>query len=265
MLLRRMMSHVSDQNWFAVVLDFGIVVGGVLLAFQLQALAQQRAADARAEQSLLQLYEESEEVANYNIFAVETFESWLAAQELAVAAFSSGSLEGVDPERLEFGTVTSLFYPTIAPPRRIYDELSSAALLREIDAPEAMEAIGDYYESLDFILGQLTFFRQNTDFLPHRRNQGINNIYDPTSPTGRRVEIAFDELAADTEFVSGIVGQLRNQRQFQNYRRGMMVEAVEMCLALAQAVGRECEAASELEGSDLNAPTLFRERERDDD
>lgn len=35
MILRRVMKHVSDQNWFAVVLDFIIVVVGVAAGFQL--------------------------------------------------------------------------------------------------------------------------------------------------------------------------------------------------------------------------------------
>ncbi len=35
MLLRRMTKHVKDQNWFAVALDFFIVVSGILIAFQI--------------------------------------------------------------------------------------------------------------------------------------------------------------------------------------------------------------------------------------
>ena len=35
MLLRRITQHVKDQNWFAVGLDFVIVVAGILIAFQI--------------------------------------------------------------------------------------------------------------------------------------------------------------------------------------------------------------------------------------
>ena len=35
MLLRRITQHVKDQNWFAVALDFVIVVAGILIAFQI--------------------------------------------------------------------------------------------------------------------------------------------------------------------------------------------------------------------------------------
>ena len=35
MLFRRISKHVKDQNWFAVALDFFIVVAGILIAFQI--------------------------------------------------------------------------------------------------------------------------------------------------------------------------------------------------------------------------------------
>ena len=35
MLLRRISKHVKDQNWFAVAIDFFIVVVGILIAFQI--------------------------------------------------------------------------------------------------------------------------------------------------------------------------------------------------------------------------------------
>ena len=35
MILRRLTQHVKDQNWFAVALDFFIVVVGILIAFQI--------------------------------------------------------------------------------------------------------------------------------------------------------------------------------------------------------------------------------------
>ena len=35
MILRRITKHVKDQNWFAVALDFFIVIAGILIAFQI--------------------------------------------------------------------------------------------------------------------------------------------------------------------------------------------------------------------------------------
>lgn len=58
MLIRRITKHVKDQNWFAVALDFVIVVIGILIAFRITEWNEARS-DAIAEQALLdRLHEE---------------------------------------------------------------------------------------------------------------------------------------------------------------------------------------------------------------
>jgi hypothetical protein len=42
MLLRRVIEHVRTQNWFAVGLDFRVVVGGILVAFQITSCTDRR-------------------------------------------------------------------------------------------------------------------------------------------------------------------------------------------------------------------------------
>ena len=42
MILRRLTKHVKDQNWFAVGLDFLIVVAGILIAFQITNWSNER-------------------------------------------------------------------------------------------------------------------------------------------------------------------------------------------------------------------------------
>ncbi|MEL6568828.1 MAG: hypothetical protein AAFQ22_10455 [Pseudomonadota bacterium] len=57
MLLRRITKHVKDQNWFAVALDFVIVVIGILIAFRITEWNEARS-DAIAEQALLERLQE---------------------------------------------------------------------------------------------------------------------------------------------------------------------------------------------------------------
>jgi hypothetical protein len=42
MILRRITQHVKDQNWFAVGIDFVIVVAGILIAFQITNWSEER-------------------------------------------------------------------------------------------------------------------------------------------------------------------------------------------------------------------------------
>jgi len=52
MLLRSLTKHVKDQNWFAVFLDFFIVVAGILIAFQITNWNQGRTDNKRVERHL---------------------------------------------------------------------------------------------------------------------------------------------------------------------------------------------------------------------
>jgi hypothetical protein len=247
MLLRRVMENVNDQNWFAVALDFGIVVGGILLAFQLQTWGEERAATERAEQSLHQLYEESEEALRFWVRQVAGENRRLEFQDQVIAALYAG-----DPGDLAEDDIANALagigrYPTLSPPRRTYDELSNAGLLREIDGPEAMGAVATYYEDVAFIQGQINFFRPSGTREDEILNASLASTYDPTRWARQRIETDFDALAADSEYLQTVVEEYRNMMMFQIYRREAMLAAAEMCAALAQAVGRTCEQYADYE------------------
>jgi len=246
MLLRRMIEHVESQNWFAVGLDFFIVVTGVAFAFQLTTWGEERAADARAQASLVQLYEEAEEATRYFTQLVAESDQWLDNQDQVIAALNDGTIGDLDQRRAAGALYTMGFYPTISPPRRVYDELHSAGLLREIEAPDAMSAVSTYYEALVFMQGQIVFFR------PEPSEQeilypapGIVTTYDPTNLTRLGIEIDASALVANARYMSMIANTLRNRFIFQNYRRNTMAAAAAMCAALAEAVDKECEAQAD--------------------
>ena len=58
MLLRRISQHIKDQNWFAVVLDFGIVVVGVFVGLQVQQWALERERQVSEQAYLMRLHNE---------------------------------------------------------------------------------------------------------------------------------------------------------------------------------------------------------------
>ena len=55
MILRRLTKHVKDQNWFAVTLDFFIVVVGILIAFQITNWSETRGERHREGQILREI------------------------------------------------------------------------------------------------------------------------------------------------------------------------------------------------------------------
>lgn len=69
MLLRRFSKHVEDQNWFAVALDFVIVVIGVFMGFQLNNWNEARRLDNAYREAQTRLISET----RANLSAVNTF------------------------------------------------------------------------------------------------------------------------------------------------------------------------------------------------
>lgn len=58
MILRRLTKHVKEQNWFAVALDFLIVVVGVFLGLQVSNWNEDQSLQARSDQSIVELRRE---------------------------------------------------------------------------------------------------------------------------------------------------------------------------------------------------------------
>lgn len=71
MLLRRITKHVKDQNWFAVFIDFIIVVVGVLMAFQITEWSQLKA----EKKSLIIALERLQEEIQVNLDSIEATSS----------------------------------------------------------------------------------------------------------------------------------------------------------------------------------------------
>lgn len=62
MLLRRVTKHVKDQNWFAVGIDFAIVVVGVFIGLQVANWNDARSQKADERQLILTLADEATEL-----------------------------------------------------------------------------------------------------------------------------------------------------------------------------------------------------------
>jgi hypothetical protein len=58
MLLRSLTKHIKEQNWFAVFIDFFIVLLGILLAFQITEWSAQQLEKRDLKVALERLHEE---------------------------------------------------------------------------------------------------------------------------------------------------------------------------------------------------------------
>ena len=87
MLLRRITKHVTDQNWFAVFIDFLIVVVGILIAFQITEWADELADKNSLHIALERLQDEIQvNLAEIDKMSIRHQKISKAGQELLAAA-----------------------------------------------------------------------------------------------------------------------------------------------------------------------------------
>ncbi len=113
MILRRLSKAIREQNWFAVVLEFVIVVSGILIAFQITNWSEARRDQAAEQAILIRLHEEFEELR-------ATEEAYLerAAQQQRLMAIWIDALE--DPEPVDIARLRRIvldFYDAEDPER----------------------------------------------------------------------------------------------------------------------------------------------------
>lgn len=170
MILRRLSKHVKEQNWFAVGLDFLIVVIGVLLAIQIsnwndarieRALSQQYMASFRedllADQQMLQTEIEARQVQHDNA--------------LTVLGFYEG--RALEPNTFFEAYYAALFARNTRSNRNTMDELLNSGSLRLIRDTAMRSRLLDLYAHYDRI----------ADTEAHMARDFDTYLYDPTFST----------------------------------------------------------------------------------
>ncbi len=240
MLLRRMIEHVRDQNWFAVALDFVIVVSGVALAFQLTTWAEDRKTQEDVANTLLRMHEESVEVVRYLDGQVANFTFLTGMQDRTVGALYAGDVEELDERTAQIGIFSMRFYPETTPPRAVYGEMSATGMFTRIEDGPTRQDIISYYQGLDFYQGQLNFFRQAILSSELVETDGVTTFYDPEADERIGLSINLPVIAEDEAYINNLVEQLRNQLVIHRYRTELRDAAVAMCETLAENVDSTC-------------------------
>ena len=143
MLLRRVAHHIKDQNWFAVAIDFAIVVLGVFIGIQVSNWNTDRANRALAEDYLARL------VVDIEIEA----QLWDKAQDYFGVARKYGESALADFDRpvddLDINFLIALYQASqvwfVAPNRATFDELQSTGRIVFIEDPALRTTLSQHY------------------------------------------------------------------------------------------------------------------------
>ena len=127
MLLRRVTEHVQQQNWTAVVIDFVIVVVGVVIGIQVANLNEMRIENQQSARFTERLIDDLRLEAWSFVFAREYYSDVLAGAERTVSALE-GAAELSDEELL-INAYRATQYKSPPAARATYDELISTGAM----------------------------------------------------------------------------------------------------------------------------------------
>jgi hypothetical protein len=143
MILRRLREHVAHHNWFAVAIDFVIVVVGVFVGIQASNWNQARETRAQARQYRAMLHDDL--AANLaDLASRRRYYLWVRSEALATLAALDRPSTELDEKFLLHAYQASQIQPW-ALKRNTYDEILSAGAMASLGSPDLRDRISNYY------------------------------------------------------------------------------------------------------------------------
>ena len=125
MILRRITQHVKDQNWFAVGLDFCIVVVGILIAFQITNWSEARSDRVREQKIIERLHSDYEALGQETREKIELMEPLIDSIEEVKQLIVDGPKD-TDLPRLQNFYETAFNLPRFSGQSDSYEQLVSS-------------------------------------------------------------------------------------------------------------------------------------------
>jgi len=216
MILRRVTEHVKAQNWFAVGIDFVIVVAGILIAFQITTWNEQRQQHAREQQYLGRIAAELDNTILEIEDAIALTNERQALGEYLLRTIADPELVRADPATF-FGALIFSGY-TFSPRIRSYafDEMQSAGELNILRDRALRYDLTEFYTRVrgnaqwGYLreLGQTEYMKRSAGILTYEQQHAIAvarlESVAPESLPGLDVDAAIaahDRMVARPDFI----------------------------------------------------------------
>ncbi|MFK8032414.1 MAG: hypothetical protein AB8G18_19495 [Gammaproteobacteria bacterium] len=232
MLLRSITKHVKDQNWFAVALDFFIVVIGVFIGLQVANWNEAREDRNLEREYLTRLQAELKISVEENKDYLNTWRKRVSALS-EVASYFNGESNGKELGKTHCEAIvrSHLFSGEIALPATI-SELQSTGRLTLISDDSIRNQIVQFSRAVD------RFLLLNVDIQGHRVT--LDSLYPELItrfPTGDMsgATCRFSEMDRSPAFINDFSG---NYARFSAYFRVIMKAQQDQRYALLEALNK---------------------------
>ena len=239
MILRRLTKHVKDQNWFAVVLDFLIVVAGILIAFQITNWSAARQDNLIYQQARTRVIEEA--IANL-VMSQDVIQRAGDTQNTAIEIIRNleacraedGAKEhlvdAIQPLRFVWGLKvrddainqilkSDAFLDNISP----QDRTTLSAYAREIDATAAMSRFSDEFQLNRAAIQDNPIFKRTVDQNFGARLAGID------------LKVSYEQACQDAALNSFLFERLENVTYIMSLAHNLGEASREVLVGLGES------------------------------
>lgn len=235
MIVKRVTAALKRQDWAVVSIEFVLVVVGVLLAFQINDWAAERASEDSRQQASERLLEEVERAVAY-IRQATRYEEGNVHALREILRPDAARKTSDQRAALTAKLVASRSMVALAPPSSVYDDIVSSGELNRIGDEEVRAAISRFRATLSF---EERMRQQLQTTLPSFERIGAFRY--AIDPSGRMtMDVDFAALDRDFQARQIIVLTADNRRILLMLRNRALRDAERMCVELGAFVGRTC-------------------------
>jgi len=243
MRLRSLTKHIREQNWFAVLLDFFIVVAGILIAFQITNWNEARQDRLTERDYLERLSTDLALTVQRNEGQVRRNSQMVHDLDITLAALDACTLS-VDNEA---AFASGLFFlgrynlPEFV--SGAFDELNGAGnlrLIRDLDLRKRITEVNANFERSylidkqlnDRVVPKVNYVRKYARFNHSADTAVSNGLIGPSV-----LDIDFEASCRDTEFKNSVSAVREILLAVNRLTRSIMRQSSELKVSIDQAIG----------------------------
>jgi len=216
MVIRRIRNHVAEHNWFAVAIDFLIVVAGIVIGTQVNNWNQARIEHQQGAEYRKRLIAELQ---SNHVHNDDRRKYWNRVRDHAHSALAQIQKPSGDDRQFLLDAYQASQIRTSQPKRFAYDELISTGRLEEIGNAKLQDEVSGYYIALPTygaVLDAVTPYREHLrQVMPSAAQEAVRSqcaeIYYP-GPEGSPFARLPDRcsLSMDDSIVRTAAAAVRN-------------------------------------------------------
>lgn len=237
MLLRRLTTNVRTQNWFAVGLDFVIVVVGIFVGLQADAWNEGRKDRIRERATLEQLFADFTTNKVQITSMVDFHAEKVGELTFVMDVLTRGELAAGDVSRFRNAFVSMYQLPPLGATMGGYDAMIASGDFALIQDQTLRSMLVRLHSDLEAEVSLLSYFR---DLNQHgmELTRDVVLVTPNADRSDAQIHIEFEAVKNDLRMLTIVAGQRRNHQVFQNSRHSLAASFADTSARIGQLLGK---------------------------